>query len=386
MHTVSVGDSVPWTLTFADTGTGLPRRDRADGHPAGLPGLGRRGADLLDQRREARSRRPGGGLRRRDRTVGLTWPAGGRADVAGRAVHDLLGLVLQAGPRRLGRPGDQPVRRSRRRRRLTACTNASGNGQGTLSGLAATCGTSNYVQPITAPVALHEPRACRATSSGAPSPARSTRPPAATCTRGRQRLLRVAVAPRTPSSAAPTSGASTRSTRDRRLRLPRVRRPAAHHRRPHARHRRRPRLHLPAGLRRHPGVTVQDVPAGTAVSWEVTTEPRRLPGAGPRPPGRATRPARPTRPPWTPSGAFTGDWADVTGLRVTLDFTATASGALAAATGRRCCTAPSTGRLPSPPPTARRSRSRRRRPRPSPGTSSARPPPSSAAGACAEPR
>jgi uncharacterized repeat protein (TIGR01451 family) len=326
VHTVSVGDSVPWTLTFASTGTGyLEVTGLTDTLPASL---------VWDGEAPVFSTSAGGTLSTAPAVAydaatgrfGLTWPAGGSRMSPGERFTVVLGLILKPGLSSGDRATNQFVVSTVQT--LTACTNGSGNGQGTLSGLPATeCGTTNYVQPVNGP-SLYTTKGVQGDVVGRTvSGALNLTDPSATCRTDADGYY-------ASPCAANTVVGGTDQWRLNALNtgtvdytslvfvdpLPTI----------------GDRMLATGGSRGSTfrpvfdgaaGVTVQDVPAGTAVTWEVTTEPGVcLSGsttAWPSDPTCSTHPAS-----WTASGAFTGDWADVTGIRVTLDFAATANGAL----------------------------------------------------------
>lgn len=326
VHTVSVGDTVPWTLTFAATGTGyLDVTGLTDTLPAAL---------AWDGEAPAFSTSAGGTLSTAPAVAydaatgrfGLTWPAGGARMSPGERFTVVLGLILKPGLAAGDRATNQFVVSTAQS--LTACTNGSGNGQGVLSGLPATqCGTSNYVQPVTGP-SLYTTKGVQGDVVGRTvSGAVNRTSPSSACAADANGYY---AAP----CAANTVVGGTDQWRLNALNtgtvdytslvfvdpLPTI----------------GDRMLATGGARGSTfrpvfdgaaGVTVQDVPAGTAVSWEVTTEPGVcLSGtatAWPTDPTCAAHPAS-----WTASGSFAGDWADVTGIRVTLDFAATANGAL----------------------------------------------------------
>ncbi|QNE37036.1 DUF5979 domain-containing protein [Leifsonia shinshuensis] len=326
VHTVSVGDTVPWTLTFAATGTGyLDLTGLTDTLPASL---------AWDGEAPTFSTSAGGTLSTTPTVAydaasgrfGLTWPAGGARMSPGERFTVVLGLILKPGLA----AGDRATNRFvvSTVQSLTACTNGSGNGQGVLSGLPATqCGTTNYVQPVTGP-SLYTTKGVQGDVVGRTvSGAVNLTSPAATCATDANGYY-------ASPCVANTVVGGTDQWRLNALNtgtvdytslvfvdpLPTV----------------GDRMLATGGARGSTfrpvfdgasGVTVQDVPAGTAVSWEVTTEPGVcLSGTATAWPTDPTCGSHPSS--WTASGAFTGDWADVTGIRVTLDFGATTAGAL----------------------------------------------------------
>lgn len=326
VHTVSVGDSVPWTLTFASTGTGyLDLTGLTDTLPASL---------VWDGEAPTFSTSAGGTLSTAPTVAydaatgrfGLTWPAGGSRMSPGERFTIVLGLILKPGLGSGDRATNQFVVSTVQS--LAACTNGSGNGQGVLTGLPATeCGTTNYVQPVNGP-SLYTTKGVQGdvvdrTVSGA----RNLTDPSATCRTDAEGYYASPCAANTVVGGTDQwrLNALNTGTVDYKSLvfvdpLPTV-------------GDRMLATGSPRGSTFRPvfdgaaGVTVQDVPAGTAVSWEVTTEPLVCQsGTTTAWTTDPTCSAHPTS--WTASGAFTGDWADVTGLRVTLDFAGTTSGVL----------------------------------------------------------
>lgn len=326
LHTVSVGDSVPWTLTFASTGTGyVDVTGLTDTLPASLE---------WDGEAPAFSTTAGGTLSTAPTVAydassgrfGLTWPAGGSRMSPGERFTIVIGLILKPGLGSGDRATNQFVVSTVQT--LTACTNGSGNGQGTLGGLPATeCGTSNYVQPVSGP-SLYTTKGVQGDVVGRTvSGALNLTDPTATCRTDADGYYEAPCAANTVVGGtdqwrlnALNAGTVDYSSLVFVDPLPTI----------------GDRMLATGGSRGSTfrpvfdgaaGVTVQDVPAGTAVTWEVTTEPGVCQSGGttawPSDPTCSTHPAS-----WTASGAFTGDWAAVTGLRVTLDFTGTANGAL----------------------------------------------------------
>ncbi|QIZ99710.1 DUF5979 domain-containing protein [Leifsonia sp. PS1209] len=328
IHTVSVGDPGGWTLTFANTGTGFVDVTKlVDTLPASLAWDGE-APTFATTPGGTLSVTPATGFDTATRELTLSWPAGGARMSPGERFTVQLNLVLQP-----GLTGSQQAVNSfsvTTAQTLDACTNTSGNGQGTLSGLAANaCGTSNYVQPISGP-SLYTSKGVKGdVVGGIVSGAVNPSSPSATCTpdadgyfvspcaantvvggtdQWRLRAINsgtvtydalVFVEPLpTPGDRMLATGAARGSTY-------------------------RPVFDQDYGL-------VADAPAGTTMTWEVTTAPDVCVGAGATAwPSDPTCSTNPVASEWVPSTAFTGDWSAVTGLRVTLDFTTTAAGTLA---------------------------------------------------------
>ena len=147
IHTVLPGTSVPWTLSFTNTGTGfLDVGSLVDTLPTDLS---------WDQQPPTFTTTTGGTLSTDPtvdyavigRTLTFTWPDGGYRMSPGETFTITLGLILEPG---LG-PTDEATNQMvvTTDQDLTGCTNTSGNGQGTVSGLEADqCGTTNFVSPI----------------------------------------------------------------------------------------------------------------------------------------------------------------------------------------------------------------------------------------------
>lgn len=331
VHTVSVGDTVPWTITFANTGTGYLDVSRlTDTLPSTLS---------WDGETPVYSTTAGGTLAVTpalavDGASGeltLTWPAGGARMSPGERFTMVLGLVLE--------PGLKDTDRATNRftvttvQSLAACTNQSGNGQGVLSGLPATeCGSSNYVQPVTGPslfttkgvkgdvtgstdrgaVNLTSPgAACKVDAYGYyKSPCAAN-----TVVGGTDQWRLGAVNSGTVPYTSLTLVEPLPTVGDRMLATGAARgstyRPAF------------------AGL----DSLATSAPAGTTVTVEVTTVDAAEVCVGTGATAWPTDPTCSTHPvaaEWTDASAYTGDWAAVTGLRVRLDFTSTAAGELPA--------------------------------------------------------
>ncbi|WP_314148853.1 DUF5979 domain-containing protein [uncultured Leifsonia sp.] len=332
MHTVTVGDTVPWTLTFANTGTGyLDLEGLTDTLPASL---------AWDGEAPVASTSAGGTLSASPAvsfdstagTIAFDWPKGGARMSPGERFTIVLGLILKPGLKASDRATNTMIVETAQT--LTACTNASGNGQGTLPGLDATqCGTTNYVQPVSGP-SLYTTKGVKGdvvdrTVSGAINPSDPTavcrpdadgyyvQPCAANTVVGGTDEWRLnAVNSGTVNYDALTFVEPLPTPGDRML-----------------------ATGGPRGSTFRPafdpayGVKVAGAPDGTEMSWEVTTSPDVCVGTGsasewPNDPTCDTHPGD-----WTASTAFTGDWTAVTGIRVTLDFRGVAGGSLVGGQG-----------------------------------------------------
>ncbi|WP_460569480.1 hypothetical protein [Humibacter soli] len=152
-HTVSPGSSVPWTLTFTNTGTGiltvpalvdtLPQYLRWDGaDPTYVDSDGgtlSTAVTLTDDRQAG--------------TLTFAWPEDGRRMQPGEQFTITIGLILQPGLNENESTTNQMVVQTDED--LASCTNTSGNGQGVVGGLPDNeCGTTNFVQPIPGPALL----------------------------------------------------------------------------------------------------------------------------------------------------------------------------------------------------------------------------------------
>ncbi|MGA7146926.1 MAG: DUF5979 domain-containing protein, partial [Microbacterium sp.] len=326
VHTVEAGTTVPWTLTFTNSGTGFLTVDRLiDTLPVSLE------ADFAEPPVFETSE---GGLLSTDvtftyaadtRQVVFTWPEDGRRMAPGETFTITLGIVLQPGLTQGQRATNSFVVTTAQQ--LTACTNTSGNGQGVLGGQPPeACGTSNFVEPIPG-ASLLTTKGVRGEIDGdLVEGAVNTVTPGGPCVADSEGYFRTPCAANTVVGATDAwklttvnSGTSPyRSltiveplpTRGDRMLATGGQRGSTY----------RPLFDDAAGL----DITA---PAGTTLRWEVTTAPDVCMTAG----GATTWPSDPTcaASGWTNSTGFTGDWSAVTGLRVIADFTTTAGGALA---------------------------------------------------------
>lgn len=326
VHTVEAATTVPWTLEFHNTGTGYLTIDRlTDTLPASLD------PDFAQEPTFATS--PDGLLSTdvtfeydpATRQIVFTWPEDGRRMAPDESFTITLGIILKPGLSQGQRATNQFTVTTAED--LSACTNTSGNGQGTIAGTPANeCGTTNFVEPI--------PGASLATFKGVKgeidgdlvSGAVNTVRPGGPCITDAEGYYRTPCAANTVVGAtdawkleAINSGTSPyRSvTIVEPLPTPGDRMLATGGSRGSTY---RPVFDGAAGL----DITVPD---GTTVTWQVTTGADVCVGAG----AGTTWPSDPTcaADTWTDSTAFTGDWSTVTGLRVLVDFTTTGAGSLA---------------------------------------------------------
>jgi uncharacterized repeat protein (TIGR01451 family) len=326
VHTVEAATTVPWTLEFTNAGTGYLTVDQlTDTLPTSLE------PDFSEAPTFETS---AGGLLSTDvtfdydpatRQILFTWPDDGRRMAPDETFTITLGIVLQPGLTQGQRATNQFVVTTAQD--LTSCTNTSGNNQGVIAGLPANeCGTTNYVEPIPgASLATVKgvkgeidgdlvDGAVNTVTAGGPCVADSEgyyRTPCAAYTvvgatdawkldtvnsgTSPYRSLTIVEPLPTPGDRMLATGAARGSTY-------------------------RPVFDGAAGM---------DIaaPAGTTVRWQVTTDADVCVGSG----TGTTWPSDPTcaAQDWTDGAAFAGDWSEVTGLRVLLDFATTAAGSLA---------------------------------------------------------
>lgn len=325
LHTVEAATVVPWTLRFTNSGSGYLTIDRlVDTLPTSLD---------PDFATEPVYRTSNGGTLSTDvnftydqqtRSVTFTWPDDVRRMAPGESFEITLGIVLKPGLSQGQRATNQFVVTTAQQ--LAACTNTSNNGQGVLPGLGASeCGTTNFVEPI--------PGASLATFKGVKGEidgslvdgAVNVITPRGPCITDAEGYYRSPCAANTVIGAtdgwkleAVNSGTLPYTSMtlveplpfagDRMLATGGSRGSTY-----------RPILDSAAGL---------DIaaPDGATVHWQVSTDAAVCTGGG-----SSTWSADPTCAgnSWIDSTAFDGDWAEVTGLRVLIDFSTTAGGVLA---------------------------------------------------------
>ena len=147
-HTVSPGSSVPWTITFTNTGTGiLTIPTVVDTLPDSLS---------WDGQAPTYATSAGGTLStdvtlefdKASGTLTFSWPASGQRMQPGEKFTITLGIILNPGLHEGERATNSVVVNTDQTLGRNDCTNKSGNGQGTISGVTDTqCGTTNYVTP-----------------------------------------------------------------------------------------------------------------------------------------------------------------------------------------------------------------------------------------------
>jgi uncharacterized repeat protein (TIGR01451 family) len=320
VHTVSPGASVPWTLRFANTGTGyLNVADLVDQLPTFLSFdgevptyAGSTGGTLATD--------PSYVYDATTRAITFSWPTGGKRMSPGESFTVTLGLILEPGLTSGDRATNEMTVTTAET--LTACTNNSGNAQGVLTGLGATeCGTSNYVQPISGPSIVTRKGVKGDIGGTLVSGAVNVSDPSAPCIADADGYYRTPCAANTVIGGtddwklqAVNSGTVDYTSLtfvdplpmagDRMLATGSARGSTY-----------RPVFDGANGLQ------VTGAPADATMSWEVTTTADACIGAGattwPADPTCATHPAAAS---WTAGASYAGDWAAVTALRVVFTF------------------------------------------------------------------
>ncbi|MCU1440880.1 MAG: hypothetical protein JWP85_1877 [Rhodoglobus sp.] len=324
-HTVFPGDSIPWTLTFSNEGTGyLTIDDLVDTLPAEL---------IFDAEPPVFATSAGGTLSTDvaytydplARTLTFAWPDGADRMSPDETFTITLGLILAPGLTPADRATNQMVVTTAQA--LTACTNTSGNAQGVMSGLAANdCGTTNYVSPI-AGASLVTMKGVRGDITGGLAPsAVNVSNPQANCLPDAEGFYRSPCAANSVIGGtdewkleAVNSGTTSYTSLtfvdplptpgDRMLATGSARGSTF-----------RPVFEGDAGLQ------ISGAPAGTTQTVQVSTTADVCIGSGasawPTDPSCSTAT-------WANIGSYAGEWADVTGLRIVLDFTTSAATSLA---------------------------------------------------------
>ena len=325
-HVVSIGASLPWTLQFTNTGTGFLTIDQL--------------VDTLPQYLEwdfsppTYQTTPGGTLSTdvealiddTGKVVTFSWPDGGNRMSPGETFTITVNLILLPGLALDDFTTNTFVISTEEE--LAACTNTSGNGEGTVAGLPADqCGTTNYVQPspggalsafkyvkgeidgdlVDGQLNLNNPNAaCPLDPDG------YTRTPCAAYTAvGATDDWRLSVV------NSGTVGFPTVSIVDP---LPRI----------------GDRL-LATGAARSStyapvlvpsSLAANVLPAGATWTLDVTTSPSPCVGTGSTSAWFGDLLCDTTAT-WEPESTYAGDWEAVTGMRVTIDFTGTSAGSFA---------------------------------------------------------
>lgn len=323
LHTVAPGDSVPWTLTLKNAGTGyLNVSSAVDQLPATL---------TFDQETPRYSKNSGGLLSTSPsyvydpatRKITFSWPKGGDRMAPGDSFTIQLGIILEPGLTSAERATNQFVVETAQT--LGACLNTSGNGQGVLAGSAANqCGTSNYVQPVSGPSLVTFKGVKGDVTGSLVSGAIKPGDPTAQCVPDATGYYR------SPCLANTVVGGSDE------WKLQAVNSGTADYTKltlvdplPFAGDTLLA-TGLPRGSSYRPvfdgahGLAMTGLPAGTSVLWQVTTAAAVCANWS-SDPACSTDPVASQ---WTVGTAFTGDWAAVTGLRIVLDFTTSTGGVL----------------------------------------------------------
>ncbi|MFB2580600.1 DUF5979 domain-containing protein [Herbiconiux sp. P15] len=327
VHTVTPLTPNEWTLTFRNSGTGfltitdlvdtLPEKLNWDGEaPVFATSTGGTLSTDVAVVYDAATKR-----------LTLTWPEGGQRMQPEEIFTVKLGIVLDVGLTSGQRATNQIVVSTGQT--LQACTNTSGNGQGTLAGVDATqCGTTNYVGPQPGSAIISTKSVKGDVVEPTVSGAINTVDPAQPCLADAEGYYRspcaantvvggtdswklapvnngtIAVTSLTVVDALPFAG-------DRRL-----------------------ATGVTRGSTFKPVLAVDSIsvsaPAGSTSTVEVTTAAAVCVGtdtasAWPTDPTCSTHPVASQ---WVAADAFDGDPADITGLRVVLDFASAANGVL----------------------------------------------------------
>jgi hypothetical protein len=328
--TVEPGVSVPWTLDFTNTGTGYLDVQRVvDELPATLE---------WDGETPTYSSTDPSGLATtgiavaHDAGLGnltFTWPSGSRMN-PGEKFEIVVGLILLPGLS----PGDTAENRFfvETTQDLDACTTSSS--RGTLAGLPATqCGTSAVVGPKSGALLYTEKWVQGDVDGTLVDGAVNVSDPTADCTPNADGFYRTVCAARTVVGGtdvwrlqATNTGTIPYSslvfvdplpTPGDRLLATGAARGSTY----------RP-VFDPTGFATSLAAAL---PSGASAQWEVTTADAPCVGAGGSTAWNAdpTCAAQPVPSSWTNGDTFGGEWAAVTAIRVTVDFTGTASGVLA---------------------------------------------------------
>ncbi|MDQ7991217.1 MAG: DUF5979 domain-containing protein [Propionicimonas sp.] len=334
---VEPGVSVPWTLTFTNAGTSYLRVNqivddlgpwlRYDGEEPVFASSGALPTTGITTSQSGPD------------NITFTFPADAPRMAPGDSFTVTLGILLVPGLSAQQRATNSFHVDTAETLGAGACVNTSGNGQGTLSGLAANqCGTSNFVTPQAGALLFGEKEVRGEVDGSLVDGASNVVNPGLPCTAEPGAFYRTVCVPYTTIGAtdewrigAANTGTVPYSTitlvdvlptpGDRLLATGAARGSAW-----------RPVLDLDFGLRETvvSGFAADGVPAGTRVVTEVTTASDACVGAGS---GSAwssdpTCSSHPSGTGWQTLASYDGDPAAITALRVSLDFTATAAGSL----------------------------------------------------------
>lgn len=321
-HTVAASETVPWTLKFSNSGTGfLTIEDLVDTLPSHLS---------FDFGNPVYSTSAGGllstdvnyGYDPVSKKITFSWPAGANRMAPGETFTIVLGLILEPGLIVTDRATNQMVVTTAQT--LGACLNTSGNGQGVLADVAATqCGTTNFVQP-TPGSSLAAYKGVKGDINGTlTSGATNTNKPGGPCVTDDEGYFR------SPCAANSVIGGTDEwkllvvnsGTENYRSLVMVDPLPAVGDRL------------LAGGSNRgstfspvfNGDLTVTGEPAGSTVSWQVTTSAAPCVGTGSS--QWETNPSC-TGSTWVDGASYTGDWADATAIRIQFDFSTSVGGVL----------------------------------------------------------
>lgn len=321
-HLTEPGVSVPWTLQLSNTGTGyLDVSTVVDNLGPYL---------RWDGVTPVITTSAGGTLPTTGVTVTtsglsgltLTFPSTARMK-PGETATIRIGVVLQPGLTTGQRATNSFVVTTAQTLGTTGCVNTSGNGQGVLTGLAATeCGTSNYVSPQSGALLLVD-KAVKGARTGAVNTSDASAPCVDDGGWYRSPCAATTVVGGTDTWRVTATNSGTQPYSDLTIVEP---------------------LPLPGdrllatGAARDSSyrpvfdgvVPVVDAPTGATWVWQVTTAAGVCTGSTgssswPSDPSCSSNPSGVT---WTDGGSYTGDWSLVTGLRLVLDLSGTATGTL----------------------------------------------------------
>ncbi len=319
---VEPGVSELWTLTFRNTGTSfitvnqviddLGPSLRWDGEPPSYDSVGLLPTTDITVTQSSAT------------NLTFTFPTGSRM-APDDTFTITVGIILQPGLTGTERATNGFVVDTNSTFAAGACTNTSGNGQGTIPGLPANqCGTTNYVRPQAGPLLLAVKSVRGEINDDVVDGATNVVNPALPCTPDSDGFYRTVCAAHTTIGGTDEwkvggvntgTVAFTRVTVVDALPVPGDRMLATGAARGSQW---RPVFDLDYG------VVADGLPDGSTYTVEVTTAPAPCVGAGPT----STWPTDPTcsnSPPpadWALLSAFTGEAEDITGLRIVADYTA----------------------------------------------------------------
>jgi uncharacterized repeat protein (TIGR01451 family) len=330
-HVVEPGIVSPWTLTVRNTGTGFVDIERVvDTLPATLlwdgekPTLSESRPGILPATGITTTFEASSG------DLSVDWPGTVRLSPKD-SITITLGISLQPGLT----SGEKAVNEfiAHTVQELDKCTNDSGNGQGVLAGLSETeCGTSNYVEPKAGALLFTQKWVKGEIDGGLVDGAVNINDAAAECTPNADGYFRTVCAAETVVGATDSwrlvgtnTGTEPYSSLtfvdplpniDDHLLATGASRGSTF----------RP-VFVPTGFADN---LTASLPTGATFTWEVTTADDACIGSGKTTwnddPTCANQPAKAQ---WTAGDSFAGDWAEVTAIRVVVDFAGTASHSLA---------------------------------------------------------